>query len=360
MQHSQKAAEPTMEEILASIRKIIAEDPNSPPVASPTRTPTPPAQPPAQTQPPVAPSPARVAPAPQLPAPRAGSRSTSALDRDLADLLGEPGTDATPPKGAMGSVKSTPGDQGIATASVPEGNAKATAGAPNASESPAPSSRLGWLRGRPGSTPASTEAEPAPNPPASASAAKLAETQPALKPVIAGPRSLVPPAAGTSEPAKPNAAIAAAAAVTSKAAAASTPAVVPAPSPSSDRVNAASSAQQTRPVSGRENSALTSQPADKKEHAVSPAKPDILPIDTAPPPARMYAAPVSAGSQQREVAATLSRSDVGAALDDALAQLLRPMVREWLDENMARALTKAVEIEIAERAQKELAKRRTS
>lgn len=74
----------------------------------------------------------------------------------------------------------------------------------------------------------------------------------------------------------------------------------------------------------------------------------------------MYAAPVSAGSQQREVAATLSRSDVGAALDDALAQLLRPMVREWLDENMARALTKAVEIEIAERAQKELAKRRTS
>lgn len=35
-------------------------------------------------------------------------------------------------------------------------------------------------------------------------------------------------------------------------------------------------------------------------------------------------------------------------LEDTLAQLLRPMVRQWLDNNMQRALEKAVKIEMAD------------
>jgi cell pole-organizing protein PopZ len=35
-------------------------------------------------------------------------------------------------------------------------------------------------------------------------------------------------------------------------------------------------------------------------------------------------------------------------LEDILADLLRPMVRKWLDENMTRALEKAVRIEVAD------------
>ena len=78
MQSTQKASEPSMEDILASIRKIIADDPAAPPLSAPNR-------PPIQT--PVAPRTA-TAPAPVHPSgPRPGMMS---LDKELTDLLSDP------------------------------------------------------------------------------------------------------------------------------------------------------------------------------------------------------------------------------------------------------------------------------
>jgi hypothetical protein len=45
-------------------------------------------------------------------------------------------------------------------------------------------------------------------------------------------------------------------------------------------------------------------------------------------------------------------------LDDLLAELLRPMVRQWLDENMSRALEKAVRVEVGEGARSAVSKLR--
>jgi cell pole-organizing protein PopZ len=47
-------------------------------------------------------------------------------------------------------------------------------------------------------------------------------------------------------------------------------------------------------------------------------------------------------------AATSPTADDTQLLEDILADLLRPMVRKWLDENMTRALEKAVRIEVAD------------
>jgi cell pole-organizing protein PopZ len=53
---------------------------------------------------------------------------------------------------------------------------------------------------------------------------------------------------------------------------------------------------------------------------------------------------VSPGGQ----AAGKPETDDTQMLEDILADLLRPMVRKWLDENMTRALEKAVRIEVAD------------
>ena len=48
------------------------------------------------------------------------------------------------------------------------------------------------------------------------------------------------------------------------------------------------------------------------------------------------------------VAVTCPAPAVAAAgAEDVLAEMLRPMVRKWLDENMGRAIEKAVKAEVA-------------
>jgi cell pole-organizing protein PopZ len=100
MTQSAKAQEPSMEEILASIRRIIADDDSGKGAAA--KAPEPPAPPPAAVVPPpkpvVPPAPPRVplAPPPPRPAPAAANNQQD-IDAMLADLDAPPKAAAPPP-----------------------------------------------------------------------------------------------------------------------------------------------------------------------------------------------------------------------------------------------------------------------
>src|SRR5262245_41420211 len=109
MQPTQKAGEPSMEEILASIRQIIADDPPAP-------APQNGATPAAAARPDAAPSkPAGTKPA--LSAPPAGGGSLSALERDLAELLRDPVELSPPASPTAGATSSGPPSLGSGSSS---------------------------------------------------------------------------------------------------------------------------------------------------------------------------------------------------------------------------------------------------
>src|SRR5664279_2192966 len=91
MSQSAKAQEPSMEEILASIRRIIADDDAGKPKAPEVVAPPPP--PPAAVVPrpaPVAPPPAPRAPPPRPAPPPAAANNQDDIDAMLADLDAPP------------------------------------------------------------------------------------------------------------------------------------------------------------------------------------------------------------------------------------------------------------------------------
>jgi hypothetical protein len=94
MSQAAKAQEPSMEEILASIRRIIADDDASKPARLP--------EPAAPKLPPAAAVPSRPAPPPPLPpVPRAAANKQSDIDAMLADLdRPKPAAKVEPPKPA--------------------------------------------------------------------------------------------------------------------------------------------------------------------------------------------------------------------------------------------------------------------
>lgn len=69
-----------------------------------------------------------------------------------------------------------------------------------------------------------------------------------------------------------------------------------------------------------------------------------------PPPLTGYVAQTAAAPQQPVVpmATSVSANPVGGAIEDATAELLRPMLRQWLSDNMPRMVEKALHIEVAE------------
>jgi cell pole-organizing protein PopZ len=117
-------------------------------------------------------------------------------------------------------------------------------------------------------------------------------------------------------------------------------------------------------------------PAQPDTTEASSEAPPRVPVATEPPAARMQVptpvapaqpampqppqAQSSRGLKPVDTAPLAADDQLSRSLDDTLAELLRPMVRQWLDENMSRALTKAVEVEIAERARQELSRRKIS
>ncbi len=99
------APEPTMEEILASIRRIISEDEAPPPAAAEPETATPPSDPPRPAQPEVASAPRheevleltdRFEPEPTSPAPAPLSSASALGDLDFAPPAREPVAEAPP------------------------------------------------------------------------------------------------------------------------------------------------------------------------------------------------------------------------------------------------------------------------
>jgi hypothetical protein len=163
MQPSEKAGEPSMEDILASIRKIIADDPSVTAGNGPPAAPTPPIsasslspslgfpQPAragmaATAQPPM-PS-LRMSPASQVtPAPPA----MSSLEQELADLLREPVE--VPPAARPLPAQPVPLSVGHpASPTAGPANAPATAGFPTSGSSGS-SGLTAWLRGKPKADP---------------------------------------------------------------------------------------------------------------------------------------------------------------------------------------------------------------
>ncbi|HYC16530.1 MAG TPA: DUF2497 domain-containing protein [Pseudolabrys sp.] len=107
MTQTAKAQEPSMEEILASIRRIIADDDASKPAKASEAAAPPPKQPaaatapsrpapPAQPSKPAAPPPAAPKPAAAAPAPAAVANSQDDIDAMLAELDGPPKATAKP------------------------------------------------------------------------------------------------------------------------------------------------------------------------------------------------------------------------------------------------------------------------
>jgi hypothetical protein len=52
--------------------------------------------------------------------------------------------------------------------------------------------------------------------------------------------------------------------------------------------------------------------------------------------------------QFRAAASANAQEPVGGAIEDTTAELLRPMLRQWLADNMPRMVEKALHIEVAE------------
>ena len=164
MQSAQKAGEPSMEDILASIRKIIAEDPN----AAATPKPVAPAramQPAPTTRPVAGPiSPGVLATgglatgAPTAAKPRG---SLSDLDKELSDLLSEPIDVPPAARPAPAGAQSDGQTLGSARAPTPD---VAEPSAERAAERAGGTSLGTWFRGKPSRSTAEPQAGPANEP----------------------------------------------------------------------------------------------------------------------------------------------------------------------------------------------------
>lgn len=459
MQSSEKTGEPSMEDILASIRKIIADDPIAPAANGKDSAPAPQlisAPRPAPTMAPAlgfAPSPHPGAPPagraqrPSVPQQAAPSSPTiSSLEQDLADLLRDPVE--VPPAARPVPAPTAPNSAPL------NGAATATGTSANGSAPVASSGLTAWLRGKPKpdthkadmQTPAPaptleipaaarpepqiTTFPPEPAPTHEAAIAALmatppapqssAQPQPVVQASVSGPTIAPtiakPPEGKTAEAPvpmqailerlNPQAAPAGGAAVKAQ----------PVPSPVKSRTftasPAVSSALTPRPFEANDvpmapaNRPIfdppspTSEPSEKPvpvasavpavppsaaEAAPVPAHPTIervaapieaaaeatsplpLPVEPAVAPAPVepaadraapvepVTAPVAAIVAALEPSPSLSivapSSTPGPVLEDMLAEAMRPMVRQWLDENMRAALEKALRAEMSESLQ---------
>lgn len=257
-----KAAEPSMDEILASIRKMVAEEP--------------------------APGSAPVAPQSAAMAPIDTQRTRDSLDRDIADLMGV-GDEPAPAAPASQAGSGTPSDGNGAKSS-------------------------GWFFNR-----SATPAAPAPS-----GVGRLSETLELARANIrrataaAGSSSLF---RGKAEPPKetPEATRDLGAVVPGRYEEVSREAAAAQPVPRAALAPpAASKPFTTRPASAAEKSQPAGAPVGTPQWARN--------LTTADP----------AGGNGRSGPAAMR------TLEDTVADLLRPMLRDWLDANMPRIMEKAM------------------
>jgi cell pole-organizing protein PopZ len=119
-------------------------------------------------------------------------------------------------------------------------------------------------------------------------------------------------------------------------------------------------------INGEQGSATAPQPAAGERHpllvpAGAPASAEAAPVSApsapiSPAPAPMAPAtvqtPLVAAAAQVLAPASASSVDGVRTLEDTVAELLRPMLRQWLDANMPRIVEKALRVELAESAKK--------
>ena len=400
MSRPEKAPEPSMEEILASIRKIIAEEPVG--------------------------SRAGPAPAPVADAPRPAASSVGVPQ---ARGRGEPGSLPFPARDAA-SRDSGDGEMPYsvedALADLIEDAPSRSSGRPEAPNqepalAPRPTAaagddtqRPGWLFARPNTVPAPSSLAGAANPGLPKAGAPFgpldglrsarpeammrspSEGSP-IKPLTESPLTGSRPAAplsgdlGASKPANPipaakvsplpdigmPAPVARADAPQSSAPAATAPAPVPAAkNPPAEPVSAAPPVAEALAAAAQREPANELSPLDalakglaaNKAAAPTPAIPAPSPVVSAPMAARApavapdIAAPVAAAPALAEPAAVTTpepavTSALGSrSLEDTVAELLRPMLREWLNTNMPRIVEKALRVELAANAKRPGAK----
>ncbi len=459
MSQAEKVSEPSMDEILASIRKIIAEEPagtKSPAagvsIPEPKRGPPAPAfhanpvQPqPATTAAPKSPvsagappvsSSASVVPTPASPRPtelpRASKEDQNALnhlllEEDLADLVDPSPLPAAPASGAAPALQSRPGPAPMSGAVGVPLNGLSTTGLPAAAAAEKP----GWRFPRPAPRPdaglqrpplvpaAVAEAiMPTPRPPAATTppvdrsddAASLARSLAARVAVQApppAPQSAPAPSEVSLTAAKEAAIKAAARDAASKAAASALDAmaagravagpaapvkadVTSAPVVSAPVVSAQQVVEAAVPVAEThadvgtfdapvldaaaksvvepviEAPLIATKPEAPREVAVVVADAPVVatkdagkgpiensPAATAEPVVAAASEPAIASGPAIGVAGLASGPSAPAAapaartMEDTVAELLRPMLREWLDNNMPRIVEKAMRVEMA-------------
>lgn len=439
MSKADKAGEPSMDEILASIRKIIAEEPvgarkaalpAQPAVAttSASRTDAAPkvtlddvlgladgapraqaatggdAKPPSDVPSWLFPSPARAAPAPEKPAAvrepskpffpapgPSGAATTHGAEGDLGaivprraeeagDLRSGAATERRPQSGQSGRVPewlARPGAVGGQAMSQPlpppaeptrvtQRDTLASAAATPVSPEPAlargndlsgfaetvRSASMPTMATDPVAKPAVTAKAPA------ASEASQGETKPdAVDALGSSPANAAPVSAerleraalATESEKKASAAVSATAAPEAAAAAA----VATSPIASS----AASTPKTTHPNGGADRiiaPQATSIPVAQPVAAPATAKKDkpITVVDTPVPVAKPAVLAERPKAAKPAVAADLVPTMPQAAgvrtLEDTVVDLLRPMIRQWLDDNMPRMVEKALRIELAQ------------
>lgn len=412
MSQPDKASEPSMDEILASIRKIIAEDPaaGKAPTAAQgePRLPLPmrerahvlaampaPKMPPLPPQPASAPEPKTAQPPPVRPSQTITGRSgdqnalnLSLLEEDLADLVEDrvaASADAKPsPTPIAGArveateVRPRPAVAAAPSAVIPASNGHHEPGTDWRLARPAPASA-------PSAVPPSESASALANgvndalamfarPPAKTEQpsgigfgignvpppqSKPADPRPAQ---VAAPDRTGGGSAGTSSPPIADAA---------------PPAIVPAPpryaggngedsviaavetaaniatAPALDALAAslaapaASSQAKGRPASVAQSAPQAAAPAAAKPRPAPPA------AVIAKPAAAQQVAPAKTGAPPRPSAAGEAMPGIPVrSMEDTVSELLRPMLRQWLDNNMPRIVEKALRVEMAGMADK--------
>ena len=85
---------------------------------------------------------------------------------------------------------------------------------------------------------------------------------------------------------------------------------------------------------------------------VTPAQRRVVTVDTAVPGTSVAVTPKPAATAP-VVAATSTppAAEPVRTMEDTVAELLRPMLRQWLDQNMPRVVEKALRVELAASAQ---------
>lgn len=378
MSRLEAPSEPSMEEILAQIRKIIADEPlqaraEHAQLAAQRRTQPPRPQQMSQTTP----EPPQQAPAPAF---EAIARLESVLnspishaDDDLSDLV-EPVAQEPLALPAQQPVTLEPAHEPTQHLAAVEPIAEAASAAPVIVDAAAPSE----------SVPASasvSEPEAAPIAEVPAKVEPVADAmETALDTLAAGlaavsvkanldsPAESSPAAVAAELPAPAESAPAVAAAEEAPAPAAIEVVAVVSDAPTdpepevplSDQVDVTASLSASAQADPEPSlPAVVEAPAVEPEQPVAESHDAVPPVVSDPPPQPAQAAyaavmapaaPALAAeaADPSSNAAGTGAEDASSNLDDTMADLLRPMLRQWLDENMPRIVERALRVEMAQ------------